>query len=115
MVRSLPAVYLAETVVLIDSQKIPEKFVSATVGDDLEERIASIRQMLLSGTELKKVIEEFGLYREERKKHFEEEILEMMRKDITISLESAMPGSSNSKPNGRGPFGSVIREANLRW
>ena len=95
VVRSLPTVYLAETVVLIDSQKIPEKFVSATVGDDLEERIASIRQMLLSGAELKKVIEEFGLYREERKTHFEEEILEMMRKDIAISLESAMPGSSN--------------------
>jgi polysaccharide chain length determinant protein (PEP-CTERM system associated) len=95
VVRSLPAVYLAETVVLIDSQKIPEKFVSATVGDDLEERIASIRQMLLSGSELKKVIEEFGLYPEERKTHFEEEVLEMMRKDITISLESAMPGSSN--------------------
>jgi len=95
VVRSLQAVYLAETVVLIDSQKILEKFVSATVGDDLEERIASIRQMLLSGSELKKVIEEFGLYREERKTHFEEEILEMMRKDITISLESAMPGSSN--------------------
>src|ERR1039457_1024913 len=82
VVHSLPTVYLAETVVLIDSQKIPEKFVSATVGDDLEERIASIRQMLLSGAELKKVIEEFGLYREERKTHFEEEILEMMRKDI---------------------------------
>jgi hypothetical protein len=32
--------------------------------------------MLLSATELKKVIEEFGLYQEERKKqHFEEEIL----------------------------------------
>src|ERR1017187_5365868 len=64
VVRMLPPVYLADTVVLIDSQKIPEKFVSATVGDDLEERIASIRQTLLSGAELKKVIEEFGLYRE---------------------------------------------------
>ena len=104
VVRLLPTVYLAETVVLIDSQKIPEKFVSATVGDDLEERIASIRQMLLSGAELKKVIEEFGLYREERKTHFEEEILEMMRKDITISLESAMPGSSSGKTKRPGAF-----------
>ena len=42
------------------------------------------------------MIEEFGLYREERKTHFEEEILEMMRKDITIAMESAMPGSSSS-------------------
>ena len=104
VVRLLPPVYLAETVVLVDSQKIPEKFVSATVGDDLEERIASIRQMLLSGAELKKVIEEFGLYREERKTHFEEEILEMMRKDITISLESAMPGSSSGKTKRPGAF-----------
>jgi polysaccharide chain length determinant protein (PEP-CTERM system associated) len=96
VVRLLPPVYLAETVVLVDSQKIPEKFVSATVADDLEERIASIRQMLLSGAELKKVIEEFGLYREERKTQFEEEILELMRKDITITLESAMPGSNGA-------------------
>ena len=97
VVRMLPTIYMAETVVLIDSQKIPEKFVSATVADDPEERIASIRQMLLSGGELKKVIEEFGLYREERKTHFEEEILELMRKDITITLESAMPGSTGSR------------------
>ena len=72
---------------LIDSQKIPEKFVSATVASDLEDRIATIRQTLLSSGELKKIIDEFGLYKEERKKHFEEEILEMMRKDISITLE----------------------------
>jgi protein tyrosine kinase modulator len=96
IVRSLPKVYLAETVVLVDSQKIPEKFVSATVADDLEERINSIRQMLLSSSELKKVVEEFGLYRKERKTHSEEEILEMMRKNITIAMESAMPGSGST-------------------
>ena len=88
VVRMLPAVYLSEAVVLIDSQKIPEKFVSATVASDLEDRIAAIRQMLLSGGELKKIIDDFGLYRDERKTHFEEEILEMMRKDISITLES---------------------------
>jgi len=98
IVRALPSVYMAETVVLIDSQKIPEKFVSATVVNDLEERIASIRQMLLSGGELKKVIEEFGLYRKQRTTHFEEEILEMMRKDITITLDSPMPASTTKRP-----------------
>ena len=41
VVRMLPRVYLAEAVILIDSQKIPEKFVSATVASDLEERIAA--------------------------------------------------------------------------
>src|ERR1017187_3046873 len=44
VVHLLPAVYLAEAVVLIDTQKIPEKFVSATVASDLEDRIAAIKQ-----------------------------------------------------------------------
>jgi polysaccharide biosynthesis transport protein len=97
VVRLLPAVYLSEAVVLIDTQKIPEKFVSPTVATDLEERIASIRQTLLSGGELKKIIDDFGLYRDARKAHFEEEILEMMRKDISITLESVGSGSNNKK------------------
>src|SRR5580692_4629192 len=95
VVRSLPAVYLSEAVVLIDTQKIPEKFVSATVATDLEDRIEAIRQTLLSGGELKKVIDDFGLYRKERKTHFEEEILEMMRKDISITLEPVGGANAN--------------------
>ena len=59
----LPAVYLSEALILIDSQKIPEKFVSSTVASDLEDRIATIREMLLSSGELKKIIDDFGLYR----------------------------------------------------
>jgi polysaccharide chain length determinant protein (PEP-CTERM system associated) len=93
VVRSLPKVYLAESVVLVDSQKIPEKFVSATVVDDLGERINSIRQMILSSGELNKVVQEFGLYQKERKTHSEEEILEMMRQSITIAMESSIPGN----------------------
>ncbi len=96
VVRLLPVVYLAEAVVLIDSQKIPEKFVSATVADGAQDRIASIRQMLLSGGELKKIIDDFGLYQEERKTRFEEEILDMMRNNISVTLDSAGLKSSTS-------------------
>ena len=96
VVRLLPVVYMAEAVVLIDSQKIPEKFVSATVADEAQDRIASIRQMLLSGGELKKIIDDFGLYREESKTHVEEEILDMMRNNISVTLDSAGLKSSTS-------------------
>ena len=44
IVRMLPAVYLSEALILIDSQKIPEKFVSSTVASDLEDRIAISRK-----------------------------------------------------------------------
>jgi succinoglycan biosynthesis transport protein ExoP len=98
-VRFIQPVYQAEAVILIDSQKIPEKFVSATIASDLDERINSIRQLILSGGALKKVIEEFGLYREERKTHFEEEILDTMRKDISITLDMEGPASSDNSRN----------------
>jgi len=101
VVRMLPAVYLSETVVLIDTQKIPEKFVSATVASDLEDRIAAIRETLLSSGELKKIIEDFGLYKEVRKSHFEEEILDMMRKDITITLSPIGTGTGGSSRDKR--------------
>lgn len=104
VVRLLPAVYEAETKVLVDSQKIPEKFVAATVASDLDERIAAIRQTIMSGVVLKKIIDDFGLYQEERKTHFEEEVLDIMRKDITITLEpvgSGMAGSGNAPTSGQ--------------
>jgi polysaccharide chain length determinant protein (PEP-CTERM system associated) len=97
VVHTLPSVYQAEALVLIDSQKIPEKFVSATVASDLEERITTIRQLLLSGGELKKIIENFGLYKEERKTQFEEDILDMMRADISITLDLGGPTGTNQK------------------
>ena len=111
VVRYLPAVYLAESVVLIGSQKIPEKFVSATVASDLEDRIAAIRQMLLSGPELKKIIDEFGLYADQRKTHFEEEILDTMRKDISITVEAV--GNGNAARPGAFRIGYQSSDPNL--
>ena len=89
VVRMLPPVYQAEAVVLIDSQKIPEKFVSPAVDSDVEERIASIRQLVLSSAVLRKLIDDYGLYRKERKTHVEDEVIDMMRGDITVTLDSA--------------------------
>ena len=97
IVRQLPAVYVAESLILVDSQKIPEKFVSATVATELEDRIAAIRQQILSSGELKKIISDFDLYHKERKKLFEEEILELMRKDTTIELVPVEAGN-NKRP-----------------
>jgi uncharacterized protein involved in exopolysaccharide biosynthesis len=103
VVRMLPTVYSSEAVILIDSQKIPEKYVSATVASDLDDRISTIRQTLLSSGNLKKMIDDFDLYAKERKTHFEEEILDMMRKDITITLEpvgSGMESADGSSVSG---------------
>ena len=103
----LPSIYSAEALILVDSQKIPERYVSSTVSSDLQDRLATINQQILSGTRLKKIITDLDLYREERKKRVEEEIVEMMRKDITIKLEKGWvggrPGAFRIAYQGRNP------------
>src|SRR5262249_2191324 len=61
----LPATYRGETLILVDQQKIPEKFVSATVNAELQDRLATISQQILSSTRLQKIIDKFKLYEKE--------------------------------------------------
>ena len=88
VVHQLPSIYRSEALILVDSQKIPERYVSPTGETDVAERLASISQEILSTTRLQKIIDDFGLYRDDRKKLVKEEIIERMRKDINITLEN---------------------------
>src|SRR5574341_47051 len=63
IVMSLPATYRSTTLILVEAQKVPEEFVKPTVTAEVEERLHSISQQILSRTRLERVIEEFGLYR----------------------------------------------------
>ena len=92
VVLELPAVYQSEALILVDSQKIPEQYVSSTVNTNVQDRLATISQQILSATRLQKIIDTFGLYAKERKTLVQEEIVEKMRKDITIKLERGWTG-----------------------
>src|SRR3954453_4897540 len=93
VVQRIPAIFTASALIILDSQKIPEKFVSATVNTDVQDRFATLSQQLLSTSQLQKIVSQFNLYPEQRKKRFPEEILEMMRADISIIPEKTVNGS----------------------
>src|SRR5579872_2145756 len=93
VVLELPAIYRAEALILVDSQKIPERYVSSSVATELQDRLAALNQAILSSTSLWKVIEDFGLYKEERKNHVREEIIDMMHSDIKINVERGWTGN----------------------
>jgi len=127
VIYKLPAVYKAETLILVDSQKIPEKYVTATVNAELQDRLATISQQILSSTRLQKIIETFGLYKQQRKNRVQEEIIEMMREDIQIKLEKGWtkdrPGAFRIAYQGPEPavvaavanqMGNFFIEENLR-
>src|SRR5579862_3516372 len=127
VVMRLPSVYKAETLILVESQKIPEKLVSSTVNAELQDRIATISQEVLSATRLQTLIDKFGLYKEGHGVRVQEEIIELMRKDMNIKLERGwtrnQPGAFRVSYQGANPetvaavvnqIGNFFIEENLK-
>jgi polysaccharide chain length determinant protein (PEP-CTERM system associated) len=96
MVSRLPDVYHAESLILVDSQKIPERFVASTVQASMEEHLAKVSQQILSTTQLEKLIEKFNLYPKLRQTKTPEQVIDQMRADVQIIPEK---GWGNGRPD----------------
>jgi len=86
IVYHMQPVYSASAVILVESQQIPEAFVAATVQTPLEARLDMLKQQILSRDFLWGLIEQFGLYPRQRRKLTKDEVLQIMRDDIKMSL-----------------------------
>ena len=85
-VNFVPNVFRATTVILVDPRKVPDNYVAATTTTNVVDRLATLREQILSSTRLEAVIDELDLYREMKKSSTHEEIVDRMRKDIEISV-----------------------------
>ena len=54
--------YISQTLVLIEQQKVPEKYVMPVVTEDLNGRLASMKEQILSRSRLQPIIEKYSLY-----------------------------------------------------
>ncbi len=93
IVMHLPAVYRSEALILVDSQKIPERYVNTSIASDLQDRLATINQQIMSTSNLNKLIADYGLYKEEKKSRSPEEIIDLMKSDIQIKVERGWSGN----------------------
>jgi succinoglycan biosynthesis transport protein ExoP len=83
----LPKSYRSETLILVDAQRVPEKYVQSTVTGDVSDRLQNISQEILSRTRLEKVIDQFKLYQEQKRNKVPmEDIVETMRKEIQVDV-----------------------------
>lgn len=87
IVYNLPVWYKAEAVILVDPQKIPDKYVMSTVNSSLEDRLLTLRKQVLVPDSLQQIVEHFGLYPEQRKSMPMEEVLDLMSSDTQVELE----------------------------
>jgi polysaccharide chain length determinant protein (PEP-CTERM system associated) len=83
----LPRVYEASTLILVQPQRVPEKFVQAVVASDLDARISTISQQILSRSNLENVIQKFNLFPgSSGEKMFVEEKIDDVRKRIKVQV-----------------------------
>lgn len=86
-VQWLPNRYQSDTLILVVPQRVPESYVRSTVTTRIEDRLHSISQQILSRTRLERVIQDFDLYADRRRRRdLMEDIVENMRKEIGVEI-----------------------------
>ncbi len=82
--------YTSETVVLVEEPAVPENLVKPVIGGDVNQRLATMQEQILSRTRLQQIIEKFGLYKEQIGRISMEDMVARLRKSITVSPVRAM-------------------------
>ena len=89
VIMALPDLYQSTALVLVERQQVPEAFVRPTVTSDLEIRIHTISQEILSRSRLEALVTRMGLYPDLRDTPSKEEAVNRLRRDIRLELRSA--------------------------
>src|SRR6266446_6691502 len=92
---TLPKRYTSQTLVLVDQPTVPTEYVRPVVSEELNHRLASMQEQILSRTRLEPIIEKLGLYAQDRGRVHIEDLVEWLRTSITITPLTSMPGTQN--------------------
>jgi polysaccharide chain length determinant protein (PEP-CTERM system associated) len=84
---TLPKIYEASTLILVEPQEVPTNFVRSIVTADIRSRISTISQQIMSRTNLERIIGKFGLFSDpELTGMYMEDKLEGLRKRIEVKV-----------------------------
>jgi succinoglycan biosynthesis transport protein ExoP len=82
----MPVQYRSGTLILVEQPTMPKNYVEPNVNEDLQQRLASMQQQILSRTRLLLIIDKLHLYSDSHSQTSSDEKVERMRKDIAIEL-----------------------------
>jgi polysaccharide chain length determinant protein (PEP-CTERM system associated) len=83
---NIQKVYEAQTLILVQPQRVPENFVRSIVSETVEDRLRTITQEVTSRTNLEKIIQQFRLYESASNQMLLDDKVALMRKMITIDV-----------------------------
>jgi len=84
VVKRLPNRYQSKTLILVVPQRVPDSYVHSTVSAPIEDRLRSMKEQILSRSRLERVMEDFDLYPDERRRSSMEDVVDKMRREIVV-------------------------------
>ena len=91
--RAVPERYRSETLIRLAPQRVPDGDVKSKIAQTVSDRLPSITDQILSRSRLAKIIADLNLYSDERTRELMENVVQRVRSDITIRLDTSNPDS----------------------
>ena len=91
--RVLPSRYTSHTMILVEQPAVPDSYVKPVVSEDLGQRLASMREEILSRTRLQNLIQQFGLYPGDAQRVPMEALVDRLQKSIKVTPINPMAGT----------------------
>jgi succinoglycan biosynthesis transport protein ExoP len=82
----MPVRYKSTTTILVQQPTVPKTYVDPNINDDVQARLASLTQQILSRTRLLLIADRLHLYRTQTRSLTPDQIVTRMREDIGIDL-----------------------------
>jgi uncharacterized protein involved in exopolysaccharide biosynthesis len=95
---ALPTLYRSSATLLIESQELPTDVAESPATGMIEQRIAKIRERVLSRGDLIALIEQYDLYASERQSQPLSKVIDKMRKATTVGALQGDIGQTNTNP-----------------
>jgi len=89
----LPRRYTSHTAVLVEQPIIPDSYVKPVVSEDLQQRLVSMQEEILSRARLEPLVKQFGLYKNDADRVPMEVLVARLRTAIKVTPLNAMPGT----------------------
>jgi polysaccharide chain length determinant protein (PEP-CTERM system associated) len=92
--KVLPKRYTSQTMVLVEQPSVPIDIVKPVVTEDLNHRLETMQQQILSRTRLEPIINKLNLYPEDRGRVHIDDTVDRLRGAISIKPVEAMQGTN---------------------
>lgn len=84
---TLPKIYQSETLILVEAQRVPTNYVQSVVSTDIDARISTISQQIMSRTNMEKILNDFKLFSGPKYENmYLEDKIESLRRRIAVTI-----------------------------